>query len=166
MANEKMSPKKPLKGEDMAQLIAQSKTISDALRANLNFPATEQAATLAQMSEQIKETIEAIDAAKITPPKLIDFPALPASPRFYGGDEPIGTSSPGGPAPITSASDLGNLVRQAREDKMLSQQNFADLAGVGRRFVSELENGKSTLEFEKVLKVAHAAGITFLAKQR
>jgi HTH-type transcriptional regulator/antitoxin HipB len=65
-----------------------------------------------------------------------------------------------------SSSDLGNLVRKAREDRKLSQQSFADLAGVGRRFVSELENGKATLELGKVLKVAHAAGISLFAMPR
>ncbi|THK36770.1 transcriptional regulator [Ensifer sp. MPMI2T] len=67
---------------------------------------------------------------------------------------------------IVSAGDLGHLVRKAREARKLSQQEFADLAGVGRRFISELENGKATLEFQKVLKVAHAAGISILAQPR
>lgn len=67
---------------------------------------------------------------------------------------------------IVSASDLGRLVRRAREGRHLSQQSFADLAGVGRRFLSELENGKSTLELGKVLKVANAAGISLLARER
>lgn len=39
---------------------------------------------------------------------------------------------------IASPSDIGQLIRGARKRKGLSQQQFADLAGVGRRFVSEL----------------------------
>lgn len=62
--------------------------------------------------------------------------------------------------PIRSASDLGQIIRRVRDSRNLSQQDFADLAGVGRRFLSELENGKPTLEFSKVLKVASAAGVT------
>jgi len=58
---------------------------------------------------------------------------------------------------ITSPADLGRLVRAARKRRDFSQQQFADLAGVGRRFLSELENGKPTLELGKVLKVAGAA---------
>jgi y4mF family transcriptional regulator len=68
--------------------------------------------------------------------------------------------------PIASAHDLGQLVRQVREQRKLSQQAFADLAGVGRRFISELENGKATLEFDKVLQVASATGIDLLARRR
>ena len=67
---------------------------------------------------------------------------------------------------ITSPEALGRLIRSVRERRNLSQQSFADLAGVGRRFVSELENGKSTLELGKVLKVTGTAGISILARNR
>ena len=70
------------------------------------------------------------------------------------------------PVAITSAHDLGQLVREARQQRKLSQQAFADLVGVGRRFISELENGKATLEFYKVLQVASASGIDVLARRR
>jgi len=70
------------------------------------------------------------------------------------------------PVAVTSVHDLGQLVREAREQRKLSQQAFADLVGVGRRFVSELENGKATLEFDKVLQVASATGIDLLARRR
>ena len=65
-------------------------------------------------------------------------------------------------AQIRDVSDLGAAVRNARKAKGLTQQNFADLAGVGRRFLSELEQGKQTLEIGKVLKVAAAVGIQLL----
>ena len=60
---------------------------------------------------------------------------------------------------IQSVSDIGNAVRTARKMKGLTQQQFADLAGVGRRFLSELEAGKPTCEIGRVLKVAAAAGL-------
>ncbi len=75
-------------------------------------------------------------------------------------------SKPRHDEPVRNAGDLGRLVRIARENRKLSQQSFADVAGVGRRFLSELENGKPTLEIEKVLKVANAAGIDLIACQR
>ena len=67
---------------------------------------------------------------------------------------------------IGSAKEIGLLVRVARQKMKLNQQTFADLAGVGRRFVSELEGGKPTLEFDKVLKACAAAGIDLLASIR
>ena len=64
---------------------------------------------------------------------------------------------------VGSAKEIGLLIRGARRKMRMSQQAFADLAGVGRRFVSELEAGKPTLEFDKVLKACGAAGIDMLA---
>jgi y4mF family transcriptional regulator len=63
---------------------------------------------------------------------------------------------------IRDVSDLGAAIRRTRKAKRLTQQNFADLAGVGRRFLSELEQGKQTLEIGKVLKVAAAARIQLI----
>lgn len=67
---------------------------------------------------------------------------------------------------IRTVAELGALVRAARRRLHLSQQRFADLAGVGRRFVSELECGKSTLEADLVLSCCLAAGIDILARPR
>jgi y4mF family transcriptional regulator len=70
------------------------------------------------------------------------------------------------PYPIAAAADLAPLIRKARKRMKMSQQQFADACGVGRRFLSELENGKPSLEFDKVLKCALGAGIDLLAKPR
>jgi y4mF family transcriptional regulator len=69
----------------------------------------------------------------------------------------------------TEASGLkhmAQLVRSAREASGKSQADFAALAGVGRRFLSELENGKPTLEIGKVLQVLSAAGIDLYVRKR
>jgi y4mF family transcriptional regulator len=67
---------------------------------------------------------------------------------------------------VNSAAELGRLIKTSREQMDLNQQQFADVAGVGRRFISELENGKATLEFDRVLQVSKAAGIDLYARQR
>ena len=67
---------------------------------------------------------------------------------------------------IRRVADVGTHVREARKAMKLSQQSFADLAGVGRRFVSELESGKGSVEFERVLKVCQAAGVDIFAMPR
>jgi y4mF family transcriptional regulator len=67
---------------------------------------------------------------------------------------------------ITTAADLGVLIRKARKTLKLSQGAFAEHAGVGRRFVSELEAGKPSLEFDKVLACAAAAGVDITARPR
>lgn len=68
--------------------------------------------------------------------------------------------------PLTSIAELGMMVRSARKAMNMNQAEFAAHAGVGRRFVSELEGGKPSLEFDKVLGCAVAAGIDLLAKRR
>lgn len=65
---------------------------------------------------------------------------------------------------VEGAEDIGALVQRARKAKSLSQQDLAERAGVGRRFVSELENGKPTLEFARVILVARAAGVDLFAR--
>ena len=68
--------------------------------------------------------------------------------------------------PLTKPATLGKLVREKRKELKLSQEKFADLTGVGRRFISELERGKPSLEFGLVLQVCEAAGIDILAKRK
>lgn len=70
------------------------------------------------------------------------------------------------PRKLNSPSDLGAFIKSVRKSKGLTQQQFADLAGVGRRFVVECEAGKPRLEFAKVLQVAAAAGIDIIAQKR
>lgn len=70
------------------------------------------------------------------------------------------------PDPVASIADLAPLIRKSRKAMKMNQQQFADAAGVGRRFLSELENGKPSLEFDKVLACALAAGIDIFAKPR
>jgi y4mF family transcriptional regulator len=45
---------------------------------------------------------------------------------------------------------LGEFVRRRRRANSLTQAQLALLAHVGRRFVSDLENGKATLALDKV----------------
>ena len=45
---------------------------------------------------------------------------------------------------------LGAFVRQRRLSAGLTQQELGELAGVGKRFVVELEGGKATLRLDKV----------------
>lgn len=60
---------------------------------------------------------------------------------------------------IYSAEDIGFCVRHQRKSQGATQVEFAALCGVGTRFISELENGKSTMELGKVLKVLKCLGL-------
>ncbi|WP_246034500.1 helix-turn-helix transcriptional regulator [Qipengyuania marisflavi] len=67
---------------------------------------------------------------------------------------------------VRSVAELGALVRRARKAMKMKQSEFAAHAGVGRRFVSELEGGKPSLEFDRVMACAQAAGIDLTARLR
>lgn len=67
---------------------------------------------------------------------------------------------------LRTAADLGAMIRKARKAMKLNQTEFAAHAGVGRRFISELESGKGSLEFDKVLACAAAAGVDITARSR
>ena len=62
-------------------------------------------------------------------------------------------------AKITSTNQLGDAVRQRRKAARLTQAATAQLARVGNRFLSELERGKSTVEFGKTLQVLNVLGL-------
>lgn len=68
--------------------------------------------------------------------------------------------------PIDTPAALGTRIRAARRGMGMNQQRFADLAGVGRRFLSEVEAGKPGAEFGKVLACCAAAGIDLFARTR
>jgi y4mF family transcriptional regulator len=54
--------------------------------------------------------------------------------------------------------ELGTIVRQARTAQGLRQDQLAAAAGVGLRFVVELERGKPTVRLDKVFAVLNALG--------
>jgi y4mF family transcriptional regulator len=65
---------------------------------------------------------------------------------------------------LTTSADLGRLVRERRRQLRLNQAELADLAGTGRRFISDLEAGKPTLELGRALVVCHVLGVRLVAE--
>ena len=55
-------------------------------------------------------------------------------------------------------ADIGKIVRATRKDAGLRQHELAGTAGVGLRFIVDLEAGKSTAQVGKVLQVLAALG--------
>jgi len=60
---------------------------------------------------------------------------------------------------MTSPVDIGILVRRTRKAAGLRQDDLAGLAGVGTRFLIELEAGKPTVRLDKLLAVLATLGI-------
>ncbi|MFN7835857.1 MAG: helix-turn-helix transcriptional regulator [Burkholderiaceae bacterium] len=59
---------------------------------------------------------------------------------------------------IRSPQQLGHALRTARKQLGLTQPQLALAAGVGVRFIVDLEAGKPTVRLENVLKVIDVLG--------
>ena len=59
-----------------------------------------------------------------------------------------------------SPQEIGKLVRGVRRDQGHRQDQLAAAAGVGVRFLVEVERGKPTAQLGKVLAVLDALGCT------
>lgn len=59
---------------------------------------------------------------------------------------------------ISTAQTLGSALRAARKRMGLTQPDLALAAGVGVRFIVDLEGGKPTVRLEQVLRVIDALG--------
>lgn len=49
-----------------------------------------------------------------------------------------------------STEEIARFVKERRHSVFLTQAEFADKAGVGLRFIRELEQGKTTMRMDKV----------------
>ena len=60
---------------------------------------------------------------------------------------------------LQTAAEIGALIRAKRKEQHVSQAILAGLASVGTRFISDLENGKGTIQIQKLLDVLNALGL-------
>lgn len=59
-----------------------------------------------------------------------------------------------------SAAEIGKLVQAERKRQGVTQLQLAGMAGTGIRFISDLENGKGTIQVQKLIKVLHTLGLS------
>lgn len=67
---------------------------------------------------------------------------------------------------IADAETFGALVRAERKSQKLTQEQLAGLAGVGVRFVRELEAGKESCQLGRALQVAQTLGLVVSVSTR
>lgn len=60
---------------------------------------------------------------------------------------------------ISTSEDLGRIIRLKRKEIGALQETAAGMAGVGTKFLSQLENGKETAELGKTLQVLCKLGL-------
>lgn len=64
---------------------------------------------------------------------------------------------------VRSTESLGALVRETRKAQGISQEQLAGVANTGIRFISDLENGKPTVQMELAIRVLEALGLGLYA---
>ena len=67
---------------------------------------------------------------------------------------------------VRNVGDIGGAIRAKRTAIGMRQEQLAALAGVGPRFLSEIENGKESAEVGKVLHVLHRLGLEVSIRPR
>jgi hypothetical protein len=99
----------------------------------------------------------------IVPTGSILFPAAPAASYLPDQDEmprkrPPPSPSPG-PTLVRTVGDLGKVVRATRRGAQTDQITAAGLAGVGVRFLGDIERGKPTVRLGLTLQVLERLGL-------
>jgi y4mF family transcriptional regulator len=70
------------------------------------------------------------------------------------------------PQLMRSIDQIGRAIAARRKERGYTQQEFADLVGVGKRFIVDIEAGKQTAEIGKVLLVLNNLGLDLLVRPR
>ncbi len=78
---------------------------------------------------------------------------------------PIGNRS-SGEITVRSSVELGAAVREQRKRLDLKQLDVAGLGNTGNRFIVDLENGKPTVQLQKVLDVMDLLGLEVLVRPK
>jgi y4mF family transcriptional regulator len=63
------------------------------------------------------------------------------------------------------AKTLARAIRAQRKSLRITQKQVALLAGCGPDFIYDLENGKPTLRFDKVLQVLSVIGLELVVRR-
>lgn len=158
-----------LKATAALPAVRQTNSLSDAMKTvnALRFPHVETANALARRPD-VRQV--GADALREQINALQGHPPLSALSRphtvFAAGLPETQAPRPASRRRVSSTADLGELVRERRLEMILTQQDLADAAGTGRRFISELEGGKATLEFGRIIQVCRILGIDLFAMTR
>ena len=80
-------------------------------------------------------------------------------------DLPLGHSTDS-EMPIRSSVELGAVIREQRKRLALKQLDLAGLGNTGNRFIVDLENGKPTVQLQKVLDLMDLLGLEVVVRTK
>ena len=67
---------------------------------------------------------------------------------------------------IADAKSLGIEIRKRRKELQYTQAYVAEFTGLSVTFISDVENGKPTVELEKTLELIHILGLDVNIEKR
>ncbi len=67
---------------------------------------------------------------------------------------------------VTDAKQFGEAIRKRRKALGYTQSFLSAFSGLSVSFLSDLENGKKTIELEKAIRVANLLGMDYLLTAR
>jgi DNA-binding XRE family transcriptional regulator len=63
------------------------------------------------------------------------------------------------PFRLYAAASVGPAIRHYREEAGLTQEQLADMAGLNRTYLSDLEQGKETEQMRRILRILKLLGV-------
>ncbi|MCR5637730.1 MAG: helix-turn-helix domain-containing protein [Lachnospiraceae bacterium] len=67
---------------------------------------------------------------------------------------------------INNAADFGKAIKERRKKLGYTQKYISEFTGLSISFISDLENGKSTIEIGKALELAKLLGFNINLDER
>ena len=67
---------------------------------------------------------------------------------------------------VSSTEEIGGLLRMVRNEQGINQMVVAGLFGSGNRFVSDAENGKTTIQAQKLLDLLSMVGLEVIVRRK
>lgn len=67
---------------------------------------------------------------------------------------------------VGSAEELGAFIRKVRKSQGLTQVDIAGLGNTGNRVIVDIENGKPTVQLQKVLNYVSLLGLELVVKKK
>lgn len=79
--------------------------------------------------------------------------------KTSGSRTPSSGSTPAQPFRLYTAASIGPAIRKYREEAGLTQAELAEMAGLNRTYLSNLEQGRETEQVRRILRVLKLLGV-------
>ena len=67
---------------------------------------------------------------------------------------------------VTDSNSFGTAIKNKRKKLVYTQKYISEFTGISASFLSDLENGKKTIELDKALRIANLLGLDVELNER